>query len=296
MQEPTESREPTPLGGAEAPSPETPDLPSGDAGPASVPAFTIKRPILGAVEVFADGVPLQKKGFFGSTYLLPMPDGTTRDLQLRGYLTGARVVFDGMEHRLEPSPPAWAWVLAVIPLVLLIGGAFGGLFGALGLVFNLRVATSRANAATKIGAMVLISAIAIGLWLTVAALLRGPAPSRADVAIGDCVNGIRPNTQQVTNSIREVACTTAHDVELIGQFDLADGPYPGRPALDPVMESGCVAAFEAYVGVSPYESEVGVLPVFPNESSWNAGDRTVFCFASRPDGRQITGSLRRDSP
>lgn len=43
-------------------------------------------------------------------------------------------------------------------------------------------------------------------------------------------------------------CRTAHDVEVYEVFELADGAYPGKDAINIFVDEECLGSFKGYVG------------------------------------------------
>jgi Septum formation len=85
-----------------------------------------------------------------------------------------------------------------------------------------------------------------------------------------------------------VDCATAHDSELYAVVELPDGPWPGQKALDAASEQPCVDHFAGYVGVAYDQSTLDSAPLPPDEESWGAGDRQVWCLVVDPAG-PLTG-------
>src|SRR5262245_22637913 len=66
----------------------------------------------------------------------------------------------------------WQVVLAVIPLGLIgVGGAIGGLIGALALLANIKIAKAGMNAAVKGLVMIGVDVLAAGVWYVVASAI-----------------------------------------------------------------------------------------------------------------------------
>ena len=277
------------LAGMHEPTPR----PTDDYPPAHEPTFTIHRPIWTGVQVLADGVPLKRKGAFGSKYLLPMPDGSTEVVQLRGTFTGARLVVDGVEHRLEPKLPAWAWILVVLPLALAgIGGAIGAAFGFTAFVVNSRVTLLSMRGPVKALAMVLVTLVAVGGWFGVAYLIA-PLPT---LTSGTCLNGIREGATVTVSNSRSVPCTSAHDNEVIAVFRYTDSSsFPGEAALQAYAVANCIPAFAAYVGIDFEQSALEMVPVGPSPETWGKGDRTISCVVLATDGSKLNASVRNSA-
>ena len=55
-------------------------------------------------------------------------------------------------------------------------------------------------------------------------------------------------------------------------------------------DAGCLAQFDAFVGLAYDSSTLDFYEYRPSEESWASGDRTVSCVIWDPAG-QVTGSL-----
>jgi Septum formation len=88
-----------------------------------------------------------------------------------------------------------------------------------------------------------------------------------------------------------VDCASPHDSELYALVDLPDGPWPGQKEVDAASEQPCLDQFAGYVGVSYDDSALDFGYVTPDEESWGAGDRQVWCIVGDPAG-PLTGSVR----
>lgn len=110
------------------------------------------------------------------------------------------------------------------------------------------------------------------------------------IRVGDCFDDPSDLSGPV-DSLDAVPCSQPHDNEASDVFDLPDGAYPGDAETDSLASQGCLASFEAYVGVSYQESELEVAPVTPTEEAWDTGVREVICFVYQPTGEKMTGSV-----
>jgi hypothetical protein len=88
-----------------------------------------------------------------------------------------------------------------------------------------------------------------------------------------------------------VDCAAPHDSELYALVALPDGPWPGQKAVDASSEQPCLDQFAGYVGVAYEQSALDLAPMPPDEASWGAGDRQVWCLVVDPAG-PLTGSVR----
>lgn len=142
----------------------------GVAGPIVVTTNAFRaRPV-----VTVSGVPAPRTG--GHQYALPAADGGAVEATVRSAFADPypTVEVNGVRHRTGPSVPAALRVLTLLPILLMVavGGALGGLIGALGFVVNVGAVTRiRTPTAVKALIMVGVSAVAFVLWLAVAVVV-----------------------------------------------------------------------------------------------------------------------------
>jgi hypothetical protein len=107
---------------------------------------------------------------------------------------------------------------------------------------------------------------------------------------GDCLNG-DPNA----GSFTVVACSSAHEGEVYGRFSLTGTTaYPGAAAVRQQVVPGCATRLTAYVNPQLASIGFGQEYVYPDQSAWAAGERTVIC-AARFDAGALSGSIRKTS-
>jgi hypothetical protein len=109
-------------------------------------------------------------------YALPAADGGTVHATLRNRFVDPypTVWANGIQHRTGPKVPVVLQVLTLLPIVLVgIGGAVGGLIGVLGVVADVAIARTRIPSAGKALIMIGIGAVAVLVYLVIAAALRG---------------------------------------------------------------------------------------------------------------------------
>ena len=143
----------------------------------------------------------------------------------------------------------------------------------------------------------------IGLALAGCSFGGGPSPqptstagpSRAaddmtaeDLKVGECLNDA--DLSGIVTSVPVVPCSEPHDSETYAEFELEDGPYPGKDEINAKGDVGCVEAFTAFVGIPFNESELEYSFYLPTESSWPQGDRRILCEVYDPK-KQSTGTL-----
>lgn len=118
------------------------------------------------------------------------------------------------------------------------------------------------------------------------------SPESVDVfelAVGDC---LADSSEGEVSESTKVDCATPHLTEVYHLFNLPEGDFPAPDVLASASQDGCLAAFEAYVGLDFESSEYTISTLTPTVESWGGGDREVVCLLATQDGSTITGSLR----
>ena len=246
--------------------------------------------------ILRDGLPLQRTGRGKTTYLLTLPDGTQRRVRVAGFLN-LSVEADGTSYPAERRLRWYEYMLVGIPLVLAVpgitGGALGIGLGIAGVFVNARLARAVARPSLRALSMIGASACLFGIYLAAAvalSLVIHPTTPPSFEA-GTCYDG-PTSPPAAADAYTQTACTTAHDVEVIGTPVNPASTYPGGPALDAFANAACTNAFKAYVG-KPFDATAdGMLVFTPTSDSWAQGDRTVVCLAVASEGQKLTGSLK----
>jgi hypothetical protein len=106
---------------------------------------------------------------------------------------------------------------------------------------------------------------------------------------GDCINSA-PDGLAVT----VLSCGTPHDAEVFATFALPASSWPGNTAVEQEAGNGCASRLGGYL--NPNLASVGLAQefVYPNQTAWQAGERTVVCEVSSSTGK-LTGSVRKAS-
>lgn len=140
----------------------------GVAGPVVVTA-----PFWGFPVVSVGGVPAPRTG---RQYALPAAVGGAVQATVRTGFADPYPTLEvnGVRHRTGPAVPAVLQVLTLLPIVLVgIGGAFGGLIGALAVVANLSVSRTRNSSVVKALIMVGMAVAAYFVWFAIVDALIG---------------------------------------------------------------------------------------------------------------------------
>jgi len=115
--------------------------------------------------------------------------------------------------------------------------------------------------------------------------------SAFDLEIGTCFN-----SSTLASSISQVpaiACTSAHDAEIIATGDSSvTGDYDQK-AIEDAAATTCGQAMESYVGLNWIDLDLTVGYLYPDETAWHNGKRTVLCYAHTADGQPtLTASVQ----
>jgi hypothetical protein len=150
-------------------------------------------------------------------------------------------------------------------------------------------------------------AVAAALPLTgcsaLGSLLSAPEPQRDEVTqeiveegqadvftlrVGDCLTMVQGAE---VDAVPVVPCGEPHSDEVFYDFQLDDGEFPGDEAIATAAQDGCLAEFEAFVGLAYESSTLDIGWYVPTADSWeHLDDRVVSCTIYDPAG-DVTGSL-----
>ncbi len=254
------------------------------------PAITIRRTAGGRIGLLVDGVAIAGRG---GIFEVPDSTGEVHLVKITGAWTGLRAIADGWDTALEPAVPLWSRLLILLPLLLVVGGLVGLMFGVLATAANALVGRSSVAIGKRTAAMVLLAALAAAGWAAAGALLTSVPATRVSYETGTCLDGITPGVDLVSQAPTTVDCRTAHDAEVVGTYNADAAPsYPGESSLTTSAEYQCPALFKGYVGIAFGASKLDILPVVPTQVAWSAGTREISCLAITMDGSKLTGSVR----
>jgi Septum formation len=106
---------------------------------------------------------------------------------------------------------------------------------------------------------------------------------------GDCINSA-PNGLTVT----VLSCGTPHDAEVFATFALPKSSWPGNTAVEQAAGTACASRLGGYLNPDLASAGLAQEFVYPNQTAWQAGERTVVCEVSSSTGK-LTGSVRKAS-
>lgn len=101
------------------------------------------------------------------------------------------------------------------------------------------------------------------------------------LANGDCFNN-PPGTTSVEN-VTAIPCTSPHSAQVFAEFNLtgSDFSYPGQSKVESDAQSGCNARLST-LDKSKLNNNMTIHFLFPQESAWIDGQRTVNCLIVNP--------------
>jgi hypothetical protein len=138
-----------------------------------------------------------------------------------------------------------------------------------------------------IGVLLFIGIIVVGAILG----WYGDDVAATELEVGQCVE-LDPNATQVT-TLPLVDCDEVHQGEVYFVQDLPGEEFPGVESAGSQGQELCAGdAFEVYIGTPYLRSTLELYTVYPSEETWDDGDREIACIAIRPDGGDLTGSVR----
>ena len=111
---------------------------------------------------------------------------------------------------------------------------------------------------------------------------------RVDLRVGDCYN----LTGDQWEDVKEVPCSTKHELEVIYVGAMGEGSYPTSDGFVDYVIDYCDPAFADYVGKSVDDSDFEYDWLVPTQDAWRSGDRTVRCAAYEPGSASLTRSIR----
>lgn len=92
--------------------------------------------------------------------------------------------------------------------------------------------------------------------------------------------------QEYVGDVDVYDCAEAHLYEVFAVFDVEDGAdasFPGDDAIFEIADEACLPYFEPYVGIDYDLSLLYYFAFYPDQSSWEGGDRELACVLYQPD-------------
>lgn len=98
------------------------------------------------------------------------------------------------------------------------------------------------------------------------------------------------------SSLPVTDCGESHSHEIYSVPVLDDEAYPVYPGFDELesfAQAACLRDFEAYVGISAFDSDLFYSWIVPTLTSWDKeNDREVLCVAGNSNGAPLVGTVR----
>jgi hypothetical protein len=149
----------------------------------------------------------------------------------------------------------------------------------------------------------LVLALAVGLVATASSACSGDDDDTKphDQKVLDiAVNTGQPVCMQVTEDLPPevktlpvIDCAEPHSHEIYATVTSNESVYPGVDALGSFAQVKCLSAFQDFVGISAFDSELSYTWLVPSLESWNDDDdREVLCALARRDSSPMVGSMK----
>jgi hypothetical protein len=246
-------------------------------------------------------------------------DGTLRTSAAAGYALPANPWSTGYG---QPPAPGWAapvrppsdtsgWATASLVLGLL---GFFLVSAVLAIIFGIHALGRRRTTLQQGRGMAIAGIVAGGAWLVlgvggivVASTLGSGTPTQPSGSVrasgqrvsafslvaGDCFDN--PAHAASVTSVVQTSCTAAHNAQIFATFDVSGSilDYPGSARLNSIATSGCNARAKAALNGAMITSSMRIRLLFPLESSWISGQRTISCMIYSPTSDMRSSVLQR---
>ncbi|MEV0968805.1 DUF4190 domain-containing protein [Microtetraspora glauca] len=123
------------------------------------------------------------------------------------------------------------------------------------------------------------------------AITESGSLSVADLRTGDCLDGVADG--EVSYTISAKSCSEPHDAEVITQFDLPTGAWPGRDAVSDKATSGCEKRLARLLSDSPMVDRLSGFILYPPDAASWGKDRSVTCLAVDTNGGKLAEKVKR---
>lgn len=205
-------------------------------------------------------------------------------------------------------PPSDTNGLAITAFVLGLLGIVG-ISAILGIVLGI-VALRRIRRTLQRGKGLAIAGIVLGsCWLALAVVLvvtgvilgtttpaqpSGSASTQGSgqrvdpfsLTTGDCFDNpaVTPGHVTTVGTVTQTSCTQPHNAQIFATFSVSGSilDYPGSAKLTSIASSGCNARAKTSLDSAKVTPPMEIRLLFPLESSWLAGHRTVSCIIFSP--------------
>jgi hypothetical protein len=113
----------------------------------------------------------------------------------------------------------------------------------------------------------------------------------SELRVGDCFDADQSGN---IASVDAMPCDEPHDFELyhIAEWPEEDASFPSAIELEAFVFERCLPALRDYTGQDIEGSRIFFSPIVPDEQSWNAGRRVVYCALFDLMGERLDESQR----
>lgn len=181
----------------------------------------------------------------------------------------------------------WLWVLVVLGVIAVLAGMF-----ALGRFVGSTSHAEKPAPSSTVTATPTVSPTEHSGAPATTPAKPGTTVGYENLAGGECLG--KPFDGAWASSFTVVNCDTAHLAQVTARVSAGDAgaAYPGADAMRARAASVCDdPAQRSKDAITKYADLQMQAAYAANDAEWNAGDRTIACFASRPNGGEITGSV-----
>lgn len=127
--------------------------------------------------------------------------------------------------------------------------------------------------------------------LAIVALASGDDTLVLDLDAGDCFRLPDDMSETAIDTVETIDCNAAHEAEVFSTGELnheRELPYPGEQQLFTTADRRCAAVLSERPDLV---DRFGILPVVPNEASWDSFRGRYVCVAIPYGGGTTEGSL-----
>lgn len=119
-----------------------------------------------------------------------------------------------------------------------------------------------------------------------------PVIDLGPTAVGTCLD-FDDSIGAEVDRLPEVPCEDPHSHEIFAVKLSAADTYPGFEALEADAQAQCLGAFDEYVGISAFDSELFFSWLVPTLTSWDKeNDREIVCVIGEGNGADLVGTVR----
>jgi hypothetical protein len=145
-----------------------------------------------------------------------------------------------------------------------------------------------------------VALVAVGLVVTSCTGDDDDTKPQDQKVLDIAVNTGQPVCMQVTEDLPAevktlpiIDCAQPHSHEIFATVTSNESVYPGVDALGSFAQVKCLSAFEDFVGISAFDSQLSYTWLVPSLDSWNdKDDREVLCVLTRRDASPMVGTMK----